>query len=494
MGKVLVEKLLYVCNEIGNLYILMRPKRGRTPEQRIEDIWKLPVFSRLRESNPNAIKKIIPLHGDLCSDNLGLTDEDLKTLINDVSIVFHCAATLKLEATLKDAVEQNTTGTKRVVDVAKQLPLLEAFIHTSTAFCSVDIDVFEEKLYPCKDNPRDVIDVVSWINEDALNEATKKLIAPHPNTYTYSKRLAETLVANEAGGMRVAIVRPSIVTPAAFEPVPGWVDSLNGPMGITVAAGKGVLRSMHCHGEYNAQVVPVDMAISAMIIVAYELGSAPERPKEVPVYNLTNNGVIQITWFDILNKGKAIAYKYPFEMMVWYPDGNLRNSKLWHQICCIFLHWIPAYIIDFLMLILLQKRFMLRIQRKIHDGLDLLQFFTTRQWDFASERFLALYTNLDPVDRTTFNMDFLSLPIDEYLKNCVLGARQYCMKEDLKSLPRCRMQQSILYVLDRAIAYAFYFYIIWFVITRIDKAIDAFDFIGSTVKNVPILGSFVHTN
>lgn len=43
MGKVLLEKLLYSCPGIVNVYILLRPKRGRTPEQRIEDMWKLPV-------------------------------------------------------------------------------------------------------------------------------------------------------------------------------------------------------------------------------------------------------------------------------------------------------------------------------------------------------------------------------------------------------------------------------------------------------------------
>lgn len=31
------------------------------------------------------------------------------------------------------------------------------------------------------------------------------------------------------------------------EPVPGWVDSLNGPIGILVGAGKGVIRSMLCN-------------------------------------------------------------------------------------------------------------------------------------------------------------------------------------------------------------------------------------------------------
>lgn len=43
MGKVLMEKLLYSYADIKNIYILIRSKRGRTPEQRIEDMWKLPV-------------------------------------------------------------------------------------------------------------------------------------------------------------------------------------------------------------------------------------------------------------------------------------------------------------------------------------------------------------------------------------------------------------------------------------------------------------------
>lgn len=43
MGKVLIEKLLYSCSELNKIYILIRPKRGRTPEVRIEEMFKLPV-------------------------------------------------------------------------------------------------------------------------------------------------------------------------------------------------------------------------------------------------------------------------------------------------------------------------------------------------------------------------------------------------------------------------------------------------------------------
>lgn len=104
------------------------------------------MFSRLRESQPKAIDKIIPLEGDLNTDGLGLSKEHLNLLIENSNIVFHCGATLKLEATLKDAVEQNTAGTARVIDIAKKIKQLDVFVHFSTAYCSADIEVFEEKV------------------------------------------------------------------------------------------------------------------------------------------------------------------------------------------------------------------------------------------------------------------------------------------------------------------------------------------------------------
>jgi fatty acyl-CoA reductase len=43
MGKVLIEKLLYACSDLKELIILMRPKRGKTALQRVEDFSKLAV-------------------------------------------------------------------------------------------------------------------------------------------------------------------------------------------------------------------------------------------------------------------------------------------------------------------------------------------------------------------------------------------------------------------------------------------------------------------
>jgi fatty acyl-CoA reductase len=81
---------------------------------------------------------------------------------------------------------------------------------------------------------------------------------------------------------------------------------------------------------------------------------------------------------------------------------------------------------------------MVRIQYKIQDGLEVLQHFTTRQWKFKSTKFCALLKELNPVDREIFFTDFEAIDDDKYMETTVLGARQYCLKEPLSSLPRCR--------------------------------------------------------
>lgn len=67
------------------------------------------------------------------------------------------------------------------------------------------------------------------------------------------------------------------VCPALKEPIPGWVDSLNGPVGVMLAAGKGVIRTMLCDGSLNAQVIPVDIAINGVIAIGAIEGTRKEK-------------------------------------------------------------------------------------------------------------------------------------------------------------------------------------------------------------------------
>ncbi|XP_012281888.1 putative fatty acyl-CoA reductase CG5065 [Orussus abietinus] len=493
MGKVLVEKLLFSCSDLDKIYLLLRPKRGRTPELRVDDMFKSPMFNRVRKLKPQVFKKVVPLLGDVTLENLGLTQEQLELLENEVHVFFHGAATLRLEAKLKDAIEMNTVGTKRVLDLAKRMKKLQAFVHLSTAFCHVDQAELGERVYDSPDDPQDVMRLIQWMDESALDLVTPKLLDPHPNTYTYSKRLAETLVANEYPNLPCAIARPSIVTPSWVEPLPGWVDSLNGPVGLIVAAGKGVIRSMHCNANYHAEVIPVDMAINALIAIAHRIGTNTlDRSKNMPVFNITQSGVKPITWGEILEKGKKVAHEYPFEGAIWFPDGDIRTSKFVHNLIVFFFHILPAYFIDFLMLIFRQKRFMVRIQKRISDGLEVLQYFTTREWVFHNTNLLILWGEMNPRDKKIFPIDFLVIDEVEYMKKVILGARQYCMKEDLSTLPKARTHQKILYVLHVTTVYLFYFGILYFIYKQSEVARFCLDSVTEKMKSLPIIGGLAN--
>lgn len=124
--------------------------------------------------------------------------------------MFHCAATLRLEANLKDAIEMNLTGTKRVIELCQKVKNLSAVIHLSTAFCYCDQEVLLEKVYDCPHEPNDLIRCSEWMDIKTIDKITSNLLQPHPNTYTYSKRLAEILVEKQHPALPICIARPSI--------------------------------------------------------------------------------------------------------------------------------------------------------------------------------------------------------------------------------------------------------------------------------------------
>jgi len=90
--------------------------------------------------------------------------------------------------------------------------------------------------------PDQVIALTEWMDDKMFEEFTPSLIGSRPNTYTFTKALAEQMLQRERGSLPVAIVRPSIVLSSYKEPVAGWVDNCNGPTGIIAAVGKGFFR------------------------------------------------------------------------------------------------------------------------------------------------------------------------------------------------------------------------------------------------------------
>lgn len=61
----------------------------------------LQIFDKLRQQHPDFLYKLSVLPCDLEEENLGLSPESINTLINEVQIFYHSAATLRFNEHLR---------------------------------------------------------------------------------------------------------------------------------------------------------------------------------------------------------------------------------------------------------------------------------------------------------------------------------------------------------------------------------------------------------
>lgn len=174
-----------------------------------------------------------------------------------------------------------------------------------------------------------------------------------PNTYALSKALSEELVYSYKDKFPIAITRPSIVTSSLKEPFPGFIEGVNGPTGLMIASGRGILRSMHCNPDFNCESIPVDITVNSIIACAWKKSQL--KTKDVFYCNITESGVNPMTWGDAIEKGKKMFHEYPLTFALWYVDGSVKRNYWHHLLCVIFLHYLPAYIIDFMLILFRQK-------------------------------------------------------------------------------------------------------------------------------------------
>ncbi|KAG5682531.1 hypothetical protein PVAND_011878 [Polypedilum vanderplanki] len=448
MGKVLVQKLLHDCCEISKIYILVRPKKGIDSEQRCLDYKNHIVFEKIRQEMPLQLDKIQMIKGDVTMDNLGLNSSDEKELIENVNIIFHCAANVRFDLTLKDATNFNLKGTLRVLTLAEKMQSLNSFVHVSTSYCNCDEVVLEEKYYPAKVDPFTVIEMIDTMSDDALKSVTPKLLGKLPNTYALTKGYSEDLVNSYRKKFPIVIARPPIVVASWKEPFPGFIEGVNGPTGLMIGAAKGVIRSMHCNPKYPSEAIPVDIIINCLIALAFKRSLI--KNEEVFYCNITDSGTNSLTWGESLELGKKIFYKYPLSTTcLYYPNGSMKSNYFLHTLCIIFTHYLPAYIIDGILYIFGYETFLVNIQKRISQGLKVLQYYTTREWLFKNENFRKLRDDMNAIDQQRFYCDLSKIDYNDYILNYILGIRKFILNESLSSLPKARAKLMRLYYIDK---------------------------------------------
>lgn len=262
LGKVVLEELMRrdLCKEVA---VVIR-SRGDTPAQERfdEKVVPSPCFRNLPEGWHKRVRVV----------EVGLEDREgllaLAPQLGDVTHIIHSAASISFDLPIQEAATANIDTALNVLELAKHLPNLERMVAVSTAYVNTH-DAHDgavpEELAPL---PAPAADLLAAI-QDGADEKALLRDAGLPNTYTYTKCLAEHMLAANRGDVPLTILRPSIISCSVQYPFPGWIDSTAGFGGFVAMLGLGHLRAVVGHGDSKLDLVPVDEVVHRILGAAY---------------------------------------------------------------------------------------------------------------------------------------------------------------------------------------------------------------------------------
>ena len=70
-------------------------------KENLKIIFAIKLFENVKNCHPDFKSKLIMIEGDLLLPNLGISKDDRKQITDNVSIVFHSAATVRFDEPLK---------------------------------------------------------------------------------------------------------------------------------------------------------------------------------------------------------------------------------------------------------------------------------------------------------------------------------------------------------------------------------------------------------
>ena len=98
-----------------------------------------------------------------------------------------------------------------------------------------------------------------------------------PNTYTFTKSMAESLLATRGAGLPIAVVRPSIVETSITQPFRGWNEGINTSAPLSYLLGT-YFRQLPSNERKCLDVIPVDMVCRGMTLIAAALVERRHKP------------------------------------------------------------------------------------------------------------------------------------------------------------------------------------------------------------------------
>ncbi|XP_058834139.1 fatty acyl-CoA reductase wat-like [Topomyia yanbarensis] len=478
LGKLYIEKLIR-CG-VSEILLLSRAKKGKTSNERLTAILESePVFTSYQDDPELYHRRIKIIDGDVSKHQLAISNDDLSYIVNNANVFLHAAADVRFDESLKESVETNVRGTSEILKIAENAKALVVFIYVSTAFSHCNRDSIEEKFYQPLFDPYLMIKLVEQEqDEENFQVVSKKIIEPWPNTYAFTKSLAEDLVRQYYEKIPMAVIRPSIVTTTNSDPIPGWTDNIYGYNGVVVGAATGALRIFHINNDFRADIVPADIVVNSTLAVGWY---AADHRNETNIINCTvaDNPV---DWATVKREQMKWKAKMPFLNALWIPTYNTTKYYYVSEFLKIFYHVIPAIFFDLALKFNSQKPKVLKLYRKVHKFSEVLSFFTNNEWDFRNEHYHKVMSQMTTDDHRFFPCDMKHIDWVEFLTNNLRGLRMYIMKEKWDNLEQARKKYRKQWLAHRLLL-VFYYAVVIFIVYKLLQAVGLVDLVDELFNN-----------
>ncbi|MCC6329286.1 MAG: AMP-binding protein [Acidobacteria bacterium] len=289
-----------------------------------------PLREKYGEGFEDFIKsKVVPVNGDVGNEFLGLDEKDAKKIMKDTDIIINGAGNVTFNPPLESALRTNVVGSNNIIKMARMMKK-PRLVHVSTCFVAgkrsgaiwenepvvgyfprkreligttfdvnrevedcarlseqarqeaddaVQIAKFREaarnRFIEEGRDPDDESELKSAIFRERkmwIRERTTELGAERAeywgwtNIYTYSKSLAEQIIAQQDDIVKV-LVRPSIVESSNQYPFAGWNEGFTttAPLILIALRGQPIIP---VNEKLILDVIPVDMVSGAILAAA----------------------------------------------------------------------------------------------------------------------------------------------------------------------------------------------------------------------------------
>lgn len=339
IGKVWLANLLTDLPEIGKIHLLVRPQRATSGLERFEKIVEEspvfePLYRRYGDRLPEFMRERIEVvEGDVSQPGLGLEPAVRERLSRTLDVVINSSGLTDFNPDLRDAISANVDSILHLIEFLRRSDHA-ALLHLSTCYVVGFVDGRVPEILTPNYTPRRISDwdaesevrslrqsiaeaearaetpeVTQQLRQQALDKATaakdlhgaalenqvrKNRIRwvrnalveagtqrAHqlgwPNTYTFTKSMAESLIAKHGAGLPIAVVRPSIVESSLEKPFRGWNEGINTSAALSYLLGT-FFRQLPTNERKCLDLIPVDTVTRGMTLIAAALVERCHRP------------------------------------------------------------------------------------------------------------------------------------------------------------------------------------------------------------------------